>query len=66
MIVLIIVLISISIFEIADLKKNNYKKEIYVFLALVVIAFAAGSVYLLNLYTDSFSGAMLKLFELNK
>ncbi|HHW47875.1 MAG TPA: hypothetical protein GXX14_04545 [Clostridiaceae bacterium] len=61
MVYLILVIIIISIRDIKYLVSKNMKKELYVYVTIMLLAGAFGIFYYLNPERDSFSKIMLSL-----
>ncbi|KNY28840.1 hypothetical protein [Pseudobacteroides cellulosolvens] len=61
MIYLIIVILIISIFDIKDMKKNNQKKDMIVYISFMLLIGVFGILYLSNPDQDSLSEIFLSL-----
>lgn len=48
MIILVILLVMISVFEIRGMARDNKVKDIFVFICMVIITFISGYIYLSN------------------
>jgi multisubunit Na+/H+ antiporter MnhB subunit len=61
MVYLILVIIIVSIKDIKDLKSKNKKKDLYVYVAIMLLVSALGIFYYTNPERDSFSKILLSL-----
>jgi len=61
MVYLILVIIIVSIWDIKDLKSRNKKKDLYVYVSIMLLVSALGIFYYLNPERDSFSKILLSL-----
>jgi multisubunit Na+/H+ antiporter MnhB subunit len=61
MVYLILVIVIVSIRDIKDLKSKNRKKDLYVYVIIMLLVGALGIFYYLNPERDSFSKTLLSL-----
>lgn len=61
MVYLILVIIIVSIWDIKDLKSRNKKKDLYVYVTIMLLVGALGIFYYLKPERDSFSEILLSL-----
>ncbi|MCK9479053.1 MAG: hypothetical protein M0R40_06080 [Firmicutes bacterium] len=65
MITLGIIIVALSIFEIAQMRKKKLKKEIVIYICLAIISFTLGAFYISKPLSKSISRYALDLLERN-